>query len=84
MLFWVEPMIGKMLLPYLGGAPAVWSTCLVFFQAMLLAGYAWSHVSTRLLGPRRQAIVQAVLMLAAPRAEVTHEQVVAAYFGTGR
>ena len=40
LLFCVQPMIAKMILPLLGGSPAVWSTCMVFFQAMLLAGYA--------------------------------------------
>jgi len=47
----------------LGGAPAVWNTCLVFFQAMLLAGYAYAHVSTRLLGVRRQAVLHGGLLL---------------------
>ncbi|HTG72218.1 MAG TPA: hypothetical protein VMB70_00525, partial [Terriglobia bacterium] len=41
LLFSVQPMIGKMLLPRLGGTPAVWNTCLVFFQALLLLGYAY-------------------------------------------
>ena len=49
MLFLVQPMIGKMILPALGGTPQVWNTCMVFFQAALLAGYAYTHtVSTRL------------------------------------
>ncbi len=52
LLFSVEPMFSKLLLPYLGGAPSVWNTCLVFFQAALLAGYCYAHFSTRLLGPR--------------------------------
>jgi spermidine synthase len=43
LLFLVEPMLAKMLLPLLGGTPAVWNTCLVFFQAMLLAGYLYAH-----------------------------------------
>ncbi|HQU45377.1 MAG TPA: hypothetical protein PK867_21350, partial [Pirellulales bacterium] len=47
LLFLVEPMIGKMLLPDFGGAPAVWNTCLAFFQAALLAGYAYAHGLTR-------------------------------------
>src|SRR5881394_1559668 len=56
LLFWVQPMIAKMLLPLLGGVPAVWNTCLVFFQAMLLGGYAYAHfVSTRLSIPRQMA-----------------------------
>ncbi len=41
LLFWVQPLIAKMLLPLLGGAPSVWNTCMVFFQALLLAGYAY-------------------------------------------
>src|SRR5207237_9852365 len=48
-------MIGKTLLPMLGGTPAVWNTCMVFFQALLLAGYAYAHAATALLGVRRQA-----------------------------
>src|SRR5256712_4418086 len=56
LLFWVQPMIAKMLLPLLGGVPAVWNTCLVFFQAVLLGGYAYAHfVSTRLSIPRQMA-----------------------------
>jgi hypothetical protein len=56
LLFWVQPMIARMLLPLLGGVPAVWNTCLVFFQAMLLGGYAYAHfVSPRLSVPRQMA-----------------------------
>jgi len=47
LLFLVQPMIAKMVLPRLGGSPAVWNTCMVFFQAMLLAGYAYAHVVSR-------------------------------------
>lgn len=43
LLFVVQPMVGKSLLRYVGGSPAVWNTCMVFFQAMLLAGYAYAH-----------------------------------------
>ena len=50
LLFVVQPMIAKMVLPLLGGTPAVWNTCMVFFQAMLLAGYLYAHASTRWLG----------------------------------
>src|SRR4029077_6716057 len=57
LLFFVQPMVGKMILPYLGGTPAVWNTCMVFFQALLLAGYGYAHLSTRLLGVRRQALL---------------------------
>jgi hypothetical protein len=62
LLFMVEPMIGKMILPLLGGTPAVWNTCMVFYQAVLLAGYAYAHFSTSLLGPRKQAAVHLVLL----------------------
>ncbi|MFM8471846.1 MAG: hypothetical protein ACKODH_18105, partial [Limisphaerales bacterium] len=65
LLFWVEPMVGKLVLPQLGGAPAVWNTCLVFFQAMLLAGYAAAHWLARRCTPRRQLITHLALLLAA-------------------
>src|SRR5881396_779649 len=57
LLFLVQPMIGKMLLPMLGGTPAVWNTCMIFFQALLLAGYAYAHATTTILGVRRQALL---------------------------
>src|SRR4051812_5187012 len=57
LLFLVEPMVGKMMLPLLGGTPAVWNTCMVFFQAVLLAGYGYAHATTAWLGPRRQALL---------------------------
>ncbi len=50
LLFSVQPMVGKMILPALGGTPAVWTTCMVFFQASLLAGYAYAHVSSSAFG----------------------------------
>src|SRR5947209_13026456 len=62
LLFLVQPMIGKMILPLLGGTPEVWNTCMVFFQAMLLAGYAYAHATTRWLGVRRQAGVHLVVL----------------------
>jgi hypothetical protein len=75
LVFLIEPMVGKMLLPLFGGTPAVWAVTLVFFQSFLLAGYAYAHVSIRLLGIRRQALVQlgllvvplALLPIAVPR-----------------
>ena len=63
LLFFVQPLIAKMILPLLGGAPAVWLTCLVFFQAVLLAGYLYAHAATQRLGPRRQLLVHLVLLL---------------------
>src|SRR5216683_3172708 len=53
--------------PLLGGTPAVWSTCMVFFQGALLLGYAYAHASARWLGARRQAVLH-VLVLALPLA----------------
>src|SRR5688572_22514055 len=65
LLFLVQPMFAKMVLPLLGGTPEVWNTCMVFFQAVLLAGYGYAHAATRWLGVRRQAALHVVL-LAAP------------------
>ncbi|HLJ94945.1 MAG TPA: fused MFS/spermidine synthase [Gemmataceae bacterium] len=62
LLFLIQPMIAKMVLPSLGGTPAVWNTCMVFFQAGLLAGYAYSHASTGWLTTRRQVLVHVVLL----------------------
>jgi hypothetical protein len=65
LLFWVQPMFAKMVLPLLGGAPNVWNTAMVFFQATLLAGYAYAHLTTRLLPLRRQVLVHVVIVAAA-------------------
>lgn len=60
----MQPMVGKMILPLLGGTPAVWSTCMVFFQTALLGGYAYAHASTAWLRVSRQLILHmAVLAL---------------------
>ena len=64
LLFLVQPMAARFLLPWFGGAPSVWSTCLLFFQAALLAGYGYAHV-TRRLGPRRQAQLHIALLVLA-------------------
>ncbi len=64
LLFLVQPMVGKMVTPLLGGTPAVWNTCMVFFQALLLAGYAYSHVLTTRLRPRTQVAVHVGVLLA--------------------
>ncbi|MDQ3850148.1 MAG: hypothetical protein M3296_05995, partial [Actinomycetota bacterium] len=66
LLFVLEPMVGKLVLPVLGSTPEVWTTTVLFFQAALLAGYAYSHASSRRLSPRVQAGMQlALLALAA-------------------
>ena len=62
LLFLVQPIIAKQILPWFGGSAAVWTTCLVFFQSVLLAGYAYADWTTR-LGPRRQAILHVALLV---------------------
>ena len=64
LLFWVQPLVGKMILPFAGGAPAVWNTCLFFFQGTLLAGYVYAHFVSRALGSRRHALLHFALVLA--------------------
>ena len=63
LLMVVQPIIGKMITPLLGGTPAVWNTCMVFFQAMLLAGYAYAHYSTTWLGPRKQSLMHIAILV---------------------
>src|SRR5207237_10347111 len=63
LLFLVQPMIAKMILPKLGGTPAVWNTCMVFFQAALLGGYTYAHATTKWLGVRKQALFHSVFLL---------------------
>jgi hypothetical protein len=63
LLFLIQPMIAKMILPLLGGAPTVWISCMIFFQAMLLAGYLYAHAVTTWLPGRRQRLLQVGLLL---------------------
>jgi hypothetical protein len=63
LLFVVQPMVAKALLPTYGGSPAVWNVCMVFFQAVLLAGYLYAHVSVRWLGPRWQPLLHVAFLL---------------------
>ncbi|HUN51870.1 MAG TPA: fused MFS/spermidine synthase [Candidatus Sulfotelmatobacter sp.] len=66
LLFWIQLLIAKLLLPVLGGSAAVWNTALMFFQTALLGGYLYAHVSTRWLGAGRQMLLHlALLALAA-------------------
>src|SRR5438128_822490 len=65
LLFAVQPMFAKMVLPRLGGAPAVWSVAIVFFQAALLCGYAYAHALTRHTSPRMAALIHLAVMAAA-------------------
>ena len=63
LLFVVEPMFGKMVLPLLGGSPAVWTTCMLFFQGALLLGYLYAHLGPRWLGVRRHTLLHIGLLI---------------------
>lgn len=63
LLFLVQPMFARMILPMLGGTPSVWNTAMLFYQAMLLLGYIYAHLTSRWLGVRRQAILHVILLL---------------------
>lgn len=65
LLFQVQPLIGKYILPWFGGGPGVWTTCLLFFQTLLLGGYAYAHFSSTRLKPKTQAAVHLGLLLLA-------------------
>jgi hypothetical protein len=65
LLFQVQPLIGKYILPWFGGGPGVWTTCMLFFQVLLLGGYAYAHFTSRWLKPRTQAVVHLLLLAAA-------------------
>src|SRR5262245_6466271 len=62
LLFEVQPIIAKMILPWFGGTSAVWSTCMLFFQLVLLMGYLYAHWLNRTFTPRRQAMVHSVAL----------------------
>jgi len=62
LLFLVQPMVGKMVLPRAGGSPQVWNTAMVFFQTALLAGYLYAHLTVKWLGVRKQAAVHLVVL----------------------
>jgi hypothetical protein len=62
LLFAVQPMVGKFILPWFGGGTAVWTTCMVFFQIVLLAGYAYAHLNIRLFKPTVGALVHVVVL----------------------
>jgi hypothetical protein len=64
LLFLIQPIIAREILPWFGGSAAVWTTCLVFFQVALLAGYFYSDTVIRKLAPRSQALLHTVLLLA--------------------
>ncbi|HTS66769.1 MAG TPA: fused MFS/spermidine synthase [Candidatus Acidoferrales bacterium] len=63
LLFQVQPVIAKIILPWFGGSAAVWTTCLLFFQMVLLLGYLYAHALVRYLTPRRQMLVHGAMLL---------------------
>jgi len=65
LLFALEPMFAKMVLPKLGGSPSVWNICLVFYQAALLGGYVYAHLAVEWLGARRQAALHLTVLFLA-------------------
>lgn len=64
LLFLVQPIIAKQILPWFGGSAGVWTTCLVFFQTVLLGGYAYAHWLARRLSPRQQWVLHTALLAA--------------------
>jgi hypothetical protein len=65
LLFLVQPMVTKMVLPRLGGSPAVWNTSMCFFQAVLLGGYLYAHLLATRFERRAQALIHGAVLLAA-------------------
>src|SRR5215471_6829946 len=63
LLFQVQPVIAKIILPWFGGSAAVWTTCMLFFQIALLLGYLYAHAVVRYLKPRMQMIVHIALLV---------------------
>ena len=65
LIFFVQPMVGKHILPWFGGAPAVWTVCLAFYQLSLFVGYGYAHLLNDRVRPNRQLIVHAILFASA-------------------
>ena len=65
LLFLVQPLIARQILPWFGGTAAVWTTCMLFFQTLLLAGYAYAHATNAMLKPRAQALLHTALLVVA-------------------
>ncbi len=64
LLFVIQPLLGKCLLPWYGGSPAVWTSCMLFFQVFLLAGYAYAHFLAVRISGRRQVLIHLLLLAA--------------------
>ena len=64
LLFQVQPLLSKLILPWFGGSPAVWTTCMLFFQVLLFGGYAYAHLSEHVFGRRTRTLVHLGLIAA--------------------
>jgi hypothetical protein len=64
LLFWVQPLFSKIVLPLLGGAPNVWNTTMMLFQSLLLAGYGYAHLLRRLRSPKHEFLIHGLVLLA--------------------
>jgi spermidine synthase len=65
LLFWIQPLAAKLVLPLLGGTPGVWNTSMVFFQSVLVGGYVYAHLSRKFLSLRNQVLLHAAILVAA-------------------
>lgn len=65
LIFQVQPFLGKYILPWFGGTPSVWSTCMLFFQTLLLGGYLYAHIVATRLSRRMQALVHGTVLICA-------------------
>ena len=65
LLFQIQPLFGKFILPWFGGSTSVWTTCMLFFQVFLLAGYAYAHLSVRFLKVNAQLVLHGLLVMSA-------------------
>ncbi|HEY1221698.1 MAG: fused MFS/spermidine synthase [Bryobacteraceae bacterium] len=83
LLFQVEPVIGKIILPWFGGSAAVWTACLLFFQVTLLAGYAYAHALVRYLKPRAQAALHVGLLAVSALTLAVYPSASLQSYGTG-
>ena len=62
LLFQVQPLIGRFILPWFGGGPSIWTSCMLFFQLLLLGGYLYAHLISVMLKPRVQVITHLILL----------------------
>ena len=65
LLFQIQPLISRLILPWFGGSTSVWTTCMLFFQILLVGGYAYAHLIVRKLAPKQQAALQVAVVAAA-------------------